>query len=90
MTDDGVRPGADPRPTLLILVLSDITRDPRVRKQVRLFADRYAVTTCSFGAPPDGVVEHLSLGAEARGWPNDSALGRTLRCSAIRGSSTVG
>lgn len=71
MTDDGVRPGADPRPTLLILVLSDITRDPRVRKQVRLFADRYAVTTCSFGAPPDGVVEHLSLGAEARGWPND-------------------
>ncbi len=62
----------------LILVLSDITRDPRVLKQVRLFAGRYAVTTCSFGEAPDGVVEHISLGAEARGWPNDKA-GLALR-----------
>lgn len=61
------------RPRLLILVLSDITRDPRVLKQVRLFAERYAVTTCSFGRAPEGVVEHISLGAEARGWPNDKA-----------------
>ncbi|MDN5789854.1 MAG: glycosyltransferase [Micrococcales bacterium] len=61
----------DSHAELLILVLSDITRDPRVRKQVDLFAERFAVTTCSFGAAPDGVAEHVSLGAEARGWPND-------------------
>lgn len=61
------------RPSLLVLVLSDIRRDPRVLKQVRLFRDRYAVTTCSFGEAPEGVAEHISLGAEARGWPNDRA-----------------
>ena len=61
------------RPSLLILVLSDIRRDPRVLKQVKLFRDRYAVTTCSFGEAPEGVVDHISLGAEARGWPNDKA-----------------
>lgn len=58
-------------PQLLILVLSDIRRDPRVLKQVKLFRDRYAATTCSFGEAPDGVTDHISLGAEARGWPND-------------------
>jgi glycosyltransferase involved in cell wall biosynthesis len=59
------------RPELLILVLSDIRRDPRVLKQVKLFREQYAVTTCSFGEAPDGVTDHISLGAEARGWPND-------------------
>lgn len=68
----------DARPSLLILVLSDIRRDPRVLKQVNLFRDRYAVTTCSFGDAPEGVVDHISLGAEARGWPNDK-LGLLLR-----------
>lgn len=63
----------DPRPRLLILVLSEIRRDPRVLKQVKLFRDRYAVTTCSFGEAPDGVVDHIGLGVEARGWPNDKA-----------------
>jgi hypothetical protein len=66
------------RPRLLILVLSDIRRDPRVLKQVKLFRDRYAVTTCSFGEAPEGVTDHISLGAEARGWPNDR-VGLLLR-----------
>ncbi len=64
---------ADSRPSLLVLVLSDIRRDPRVLKQVNLFRDRFAVTTCSFGEAPEGVVDHISLGGEARGWPNDRA-----------------
>ena len=66
------------RPRLLVLVLSDIRRDPRVLKQVKLFRDRYAVTTCSFGEAPEGVTDHISLGAEARGWPNDR-VGLLLR-----------
>lgn len=71
-------PAPDSRPSLLILVLSDIRRDPRVLKQVKLFRDRYAVTTCSFGEAPDGVADHISLGSNGRGWPNDR-LGLLLR-----------
>lgn len=49
------------RPTLLILSFSDIENDARVMKQVRLFADRYEVTTCGFGAQPDARVRHVSF-----------------------------
>lgn len=64
---------APERPEVLILVLSEIRSDPRVLRQVKLLADRYAITTCGFGEAPDGVVDHIALGTEARGWPNDKA-----------------
>src|SRR5690554_6047209 len=51
-------------PRLLILSFSSIAGDARVLKQVRLFAERYEVTTCGFGPAPDGVVEHVRLGDE--------------------------
>lgn len=59
------------RPSLLILSISRIVSDPRVLKQVALFRDRYDVTTCGQGPAPGGVVEHVELPANARGWVDD-------------------
>lgn len=53
---------------LLILSFSDISADPRVRKQVQLFADRYEVTTAGFGVAPAGVAQHIEI-------PTESTLG---------------
>lgn len=49
------------RPSLLILSFSRIEQDARVLKQVRLFADRYDVTTCGHGEAPEGVVHHIRV-----------------------------
>lgn len=54
--------------SLLIVSFSPIVSDARVLKQVRLFQDRYAVTTCGYGAAPEGVVEHLQLPDRAIHW----------------------
>ena len=51
----------DAKPTLLILSFSPIYRDARVLKQVRLFSQNFAVTTCSYGPAPDGVVGHIQI-----------------------------
>ncbi|MCK8608652.1 glycosyltransferase family 1 protein [Agromyces sp. C10] len=48
------------KPALLILSFSPIAGDARVLKQVRLFRDRYAVTTCGYGEAPEGV-EHIRI-----------------------------
>lgn len=58
-------------PSLLILTFSPIRSDPRVLKQVELFKDKYRVTTCAYGAVPDGVAEHFALPEDSRGWPSD-------------------
>lgn len=50
-----------PRPRLLILCFDPIAIDPRVMKQVRLFADRMDITTCSPGPSPHPSVEHIEL-----------------------------
>ncbi|MDO9591503.1 MAG: glycosyltransferase family 1 protein, partial [Microcella sp.] len=52
---------ASPRPRLLIISFSNIARDARVLKQVALFRDDYAVTTCGFGEAPDGVADHVQI-----------------------------
>ena len=49
------------RPRLLILSFSDVSADARVLKQVNLFADRYEVTTYSYGPSPDPRVRHIQL-----------------------------
>lgn len=59
------------RPSLLILSFSPIRSDPRVLKQVELFKENYVVSTCAYGAAPDGVAEHFELPADARGWSSD-------------------
>jgi len=57
---DRVPPELD-RHRLLILSFSSIAGDARVLKQVSLFRDVYAVTTCGFGPAPEGVVEHVQI-----------------------------
>lgn len=59
------------RPRMLIVSISRIVSDPRVLKQVRLFTADYDVTTCGQGPAPEGVVEHLEIDADARGWVDD-------------------
>lgn len=49
------------QPRILIVSLSNIASDARVLKQVRLFAHTHRVTTCGFGAAPDGVERHVQL-----------------------------
>ncbi|MFF8817385.1 glycosyltransferase family 1 protein [Leucobacter sp. NPDC015123] len=49
------------KPKVLILSFSPITNDARVLKQVELFKERYEVTTCGYGEPPSGVVEHFRI-----------------------------
>ena len=56
---------------MLILSISRIVSDPRVLKQVRLFSADYDVTTCGQGPAPEGVVAHLEIPADARGWVDD-------------------
>jgi hypothetical protein len=46
---------------MLIISFSKIATDPRVIKQVRYFAGRYEVTTCGFGAAPEGVADHVEI-----------------------------
>lgn len=58
-------------PSLLILSFSPIRSDPRVLKQVELFKGKYRVSTCAYGAAPDGVSEHFALPDDARGWTSD-------------------
>ncbi len=59
------------RPSLLILSFSPIADDARVLKQVRLFADRYDVTTCGYGPAPEGVVRHYEVPADLLAWRKD-------------------
>lgn len=54
-------------PRMLIISFSPIASDARVLKQVRGFADDYAVTTCGFGPSPDPRVEHIELEAAQPG-----------------------
>ncbi|MET0161957.1 MAG: glycosyltransferase [Microbacteriaceae bacterium] len=55
-----------PRPRLLILSFSPIAGDARVLKQVRLFSERYEVTTCGYGEAPEGVARHIRIPDTAR------------------------
>ena len=47
--------------SLLILSFSPIAGDARVLKQVRQFCRDYEVTTCGFGAAPQGVARHIRI-----------------------------
>ena len=66
---------------LLILSFSDISADARVLKQVRLFADRYSVTTYGYGPSPDPRVRHLRLddAYDIRRWRRSDLILRRFR-----------
>lgn len=79
----------DPRPRLLIMSFSPLRSDARVLRQIRLFADRYAVTTLGYGESPDGVVQHLRLPDEVVSWHKDRALLASRRFEAAYRTSPV-
>lgn len=56
--------------SLMILSFSELVRDPRVQRQIDLFAPRYEVTTAGFGPSPHPAVRHLELPAGTRAWPS--------------------
>ncbi|QIK84129.1 glycosyltransferase family 4 protein [Sanguibacter sp. HDW7] len=71
------------RPSLLVLSFSPIASDARVLKQVRLFAERYDVTTCGYGPAPEGVVRHLQVPDDAVYWRKDTLALLTFRHRAV-------
>lgn len=56
--------------SLLILSFSTLERDPRVQRQIELFAEDYEVTTVGFGPQPHPGVTHLELPGDTRAWPS--------------------
>lgn len=66
--------GNTTRQSLLIISYSPIVSDARVYKQVRLFADRYDVTTCGYGPAPEGVIDHIQIPDELVYWKKDKVL----------------
>lgn len=56
--------------SLLIVSFSELRRDPRVQRQIALFADRYDVTTVGFGPAPHPGVEHVELPEDTQAWPS--------------------
>lgn len=79
----------EPRPRLLILSFSPLRSDARVLRQVRLFSERYAVTTLGYGEAPDGVVEHLRLPDDVVAWHKDRRLLAARRFETAYRSSPV-
>ena len=53
------------RPTVVILVFTEVVRDPRVMRHVAALRDVYDLITCGKGAAPAGVIRHLEIPAEA-------------------------
>lgn len=56
------------RPTLLLLSFSPIDRDPRVTRQLRLFADQYRVITCGYGPAPAEAEDHIEMPEDLKPW----------------------
>lgn len=61
-------PSAGAKPSLLILSYSEIVSDARLLKQIAVFGDDYDITTCGYGAAPEGVVEHVPIPADLSVW----------------------
>lgn len=59
---------------LLILKFAPLDRDPRVLRQIEMFADDFEVTTCGYGPAPKGVQDHIRIPDGMRAWrPRRSA-----------------
>ncbi len=53
---------------LLILSFSDISKDARVLRQLDAFSSDFNVSTCGYGPPPRGSVNHFEIPREAVAW----------------------
>lgn len=69
----------DDRPSLLVISFSDISRDARVLKQVRMFSSDYRLVTCGYGPTPEGSTWHLQIPDELKQWRLDKKLALTGR-----------
>jgi len=49
---------------ILIVVMSEISRDNRVLRQIAALKDEYSVSTIGFGQAPDSVKEHIPIPVE--------------------------
>lgn len=88
----GVLSGPQPeerRPRLLIVSFSPIISDARVLKQVRLFAPTHEVTTCGYGAAPEGVAHHVRVPDELVSWRLDRAALIARRFEAAQAGQEV-
>lgn len=63
-----VKSGETSNPRVLVLSFSPIVRDPRVFRQIQLFKEFADVISCGYGEAPDGVVEHIQIPDELKGW----------------------
>lgn len=61
-------------PSLLIISYSQLYRDARLLRQIRLFSTDYAVTTCGYGQAPEGVVQHHRIPDHIVYWRTDRHL----------------
>jgi glycosyltransferase involved in cell wall biosynthesis len=57
------------RPTVVILVFTEVVRDPRVMRHVAALRDVYDLVTCGKGPAPAGVIRHVEIPAEAEHLP---------------------
>ncbi|MDQ3382912.1 MAG: glycosyltransferase family 4 protein, partial [Actinomycetota bacterium] len=68
---------------------SRLVSDVRVLRQVRLFAQGYAVTTVGYGEAPEGVVEHVRIPDEIVSWHKDRRLLLSRRYQAAYDTAPV-
>ncbi|WP_193105276.1 glycosyltransferase [Brachybacterium sp. FME24] len=58
-------------PSILVLSLSPIERDPRVLRQIELLRELGDVHTAGYGAAPSGVASHVQVPEELGNWRAD-------------------
>ncbi|MGP9844360.1 glycosyltransferase [Brachybacterium sp. 107] len=61
-------------PSILVLSLSPIERDPRVLRQIALLKGLGEVHTAGYGAAPDGVASHLQIPDSLGAWRHNYRL----------------
>ncbi|WP_127129519.1 glycosyltransferase family 4 protein [Georgenia sp. SYP-B2076] len=66
------------RHTLLLLSFSPISSDPRVMRQVRLFAEDYHVITCGYGPKPEEAADHIEIPVAYKPWRLNKIAGALL------------
>ncbi|MEE6274468.1 glycosyltransferase family 1 protein [Georgenia sp. MJ206] len=89
MISIGSGAGRQRKRRLLILSFSRIASDARVLRQVRLFAERYEVTTCGYGPAPEGVDHHVLIPDDLVYWHKDRTLLLQRRYAAVHRTNAV-
>lgn len=59
------------RPSVLVLSMSPLHRDPRVQRQISILGEEFEVHSAGYGPPPPGVVSHIEVPEELKKWRDD-------------------